>query len=1366
MSLSSPLVVLASMLTQPPQDDPTRVPLTKLTPDQLEQRLLYKSYVQICSTTGSPADSPVLAPGSPVDGEAAPPDHHGHYYQQQQQQQQQQQYQEQYPPGNVDSSCVGSQVAAPGHLPQERPFFIGPGRVLLNIDGFSSMTERPVASATPPVQVAVFAECRSHRDSFIEHLADWQESVSQCNSPALVPGSPTLMPPSSSSAAVKSLPSSDSLCPIKFPCDWNTLVTVRLDTGAQYRFQQDKLFRNLLCYSPSLSGRRMALVRSMDLELSRFSIRRTLACHMLEIHRAQEGTPDGRASAEPLRCLVSPTNSHPSLSHPDLPRMFLPIQRNAKLLGLFWHTEQLLCLVTDTGLFMLEPSANGKDLTVFSKKQPFPLQANWFKYNHDAHLLMLASGELSNVISFFFIQQGKITPLPPLTLEVPPAQAKGQRSADRSVLPDELTIALLYNSIYLIYMRRRDLIVFRVTLNECKQIISFPVVQQGPLSQPGSLDTFQTGQAHHLHPEPMSPGWAPARAINSDLSTMSLSARASSTFASLDLPGSGQAAGFGPGGEEDIPNAASGDGHLLSSVDSAWKRLWDLPPCSAFAGNLIPDPDLGIKIIPSLGLISDTSGASSPGLSRSPLSISLVDNLICVHNPERQSAILLDVRTFSAHNFMLDTESLGFVPATTPGQAHPRENPNLQPGVFAPQIYNSVLRFFVPNIILSKSCLWRLSIHLPRFHLTFDQFHCYAEEFPPIKVLLEFLLRRANSRPYVINLLRHYITQNVRLEVIGELFDLINYVAQQYYHENALRRAVHTVNQRMESSLPRAPQLPAQPSPSQQSALLTAHTPDIPSPLSMSSGGSRSGSGGGSGSGSASGLPGSSTSPFRSGSGSGAGTAMPSGRPIQFMPSPFGGPGSPVQRRSLSTIGRSISRNSTLLSEPTTPTPSTNGNHSSPAGGEVSPSPSLSPSPSRSPTAAQLVARQRVSPAGGPVGFLTPEKGSSVLSLNLHAEPPSPSSQTIASDLRLVAQGVGDLTSSNVTRAISSGVTPLPNPVASLIASDLESGPQPPSPFDEPVVETRNLEGSLVLSQEDLFRDVLRFLDTEAGGAGQMADPVAEQRRTTFYAAVLLELNRSLRTHNLTIEHSTSLALLDALVRSGQMNELTQMLQYMALPDSEPLAGRLLSLAPRHRPLFQMALDIYNRLGRQDLIIQVLIAKGRLAEALRFAVKHAHRLFPNQLDPKGVVAGYFGGEPLALSTTSLGESLPQISFNPCILLDAAVAAIAEAREDLQRFRQFEAAERAAMLAGEPLPPAPVPPAPAPGADPVTPDAAARLLNPMVLKRALMDAEMVFFNAWEFTERLALSNPSIALQLKVYKNYEQMVKEIFSPRPSS
>ncbi|XP_058829587.1 regulator of MON1-CCZ1 complex [Topomyia yanbarensis] len=129
-----------------------------------------------------------------------------------------------------------------------------------------------------------------------------------------------------------------------------------------------------------------------------------------------------------------------------------------------------------------------------------------------------------------------------------------------------------------------------------------------------------------------------------------------------------------------------------------------------------------------------------------------------------------------------------------------------------------------------------------------------------------------------------------------------------------------------------------------------------------------------------------------------------------------------------------------------------------------------------------------------------------------------------------------------------------------------------------------SLAPRVVIDQSDMYTGVFATItDTEQLGK------------------ILLLYLHSLVRHGISANHELSKQIIIDLVKNKQFDTLQQLLKYSALNESKPLACFLLSLSNSDPSISQMALDMLSRLNASEIILEVLLEKGQVIEALRIA---------------------------------------------------------------------------------------------------------------------------------------------------------------------
>ncbi len=144
---------------------------------------------------------------------------------------------------------------------------------------------------------------------------------------------------------------------------------------------------------------------------------------------------------------------------------------------------------------------------------------------------------------------------------------------------------------------------------------------------------------------------------------------------------------------------------------------------------------------------------------------------------------------------------------------------------------------------------------------------------------------------------------------------------------------------------------------------------------------------------------------------------------------------------------------------------------------------------------------------------------------------------------------------------------------------------------ENPLSRSRQIartEGYLVLEQEVIYTDVLV--------------PVEEMNAldSQYLTSVAVEYVRTLNYQHIPVKSFLYEFIIDQLVRNNRFYQLHQFLQYHVIADSLHVACQLLSLETVYPPCYQLALDMLKRLGANDQIVEVLLTKGLVIQALRF----------------------------------------------------------------------------------------------------------------------------------------------------------------------
>ncbi|KAI8816160.1 colon cancer-associated protein Mic1-like-domain-containing protein [Fimicolochytrium jonesii] len=85
------------------------------------------------------------------------------------------------------------------------------------------------------------------------------------------------------------------------------------------------------------------------------------------------------------------------------------------------------------------------------------------------------------------------------------------------------------------------------------------------------------------------------------------------------------------------------------------------------------------------------------------------------------------------------------------------------------------------------------------------------------------------------------------------------------------------------------------------------------------------------------------------------------------------------------------------------------------------------------------------------------------------------------------------------------------------------------------------------------------------------------------------------------------------LLRSKRYTELHQYVQYNVVEDSIDVARLLLEREGEYRPFAQLGLDMLKRLGEEEEVVEVLLGRGQVLDALRYAIS---RNLPHPTAPR------------------------------------------------------------------------------------------------------------------------------------------------------
>jgi Colon cancer-associated protein Mic1-like len=126
---------------------------------------------------------------------------------------------------------------------------------------------------------------------------------------------------------------------------------------------------------------------------------------------------------------------------------------------------------------------------------------------------------------------------------------------------------------------------------------------------------------------------------------------------------------------------------------------------------------------------------------------------------------------------------------------------------------------------------------------------------------------------------------------------------------------------------------------------------------------------------------------------------------------------------------------------------------------------------------------------------------------------------------------------------------------------------------------------------------------------------------TKYVVGVITEYIRSLNFHHVAVTPFLYELLINFLVSNSRWYQLHQFLQYHVVSDSTHVACQLLSLEAKYPPAYQLALDMMKRLCTHENIVEVLISKNLLLQALRFMKSHRVKIPPRRILEAAVQLG-------------------------------------------------------------------------------------------------------------------------------------------------
>ncbi|CAD6192909.1 unnamed protein product [Caenorhabditis auriculariae] len=103
-----------------------------------------------------------------------------------------------------------------------------------------------------------------------------------------------------------------------------------------------------------------------------------------------------------------------------------------------------------------------------------------------------------------------------------------------------------------------------------------------------------------------------------------------------------------------------------------------------------------------------------------------------------------------------------------------------------------------------------------------------------------------------------------------------------------------------------------------------------------------------------------------------------------------------------------------------------------------------------------------------------------------------------------------------------------------------------------------------------------------------------------YVANTMLQYLRALRDNSVVVEAYFIEMVVQTLAEAGEMRKLHQLVTYRVIDDTKPLAFLLLSYEARCPTLFQSGVDILARNKASDEIVEVMLEKNNIVDAIRF----------------------------------------------------------------------------------------------------------------------------------------------------------------------
>eukprot|EP00658_Telonema_sp_P-2_P018721 TRINITY_DN17332_c0_g1_i2.p1 TRINITY_DN17332_c0_g1~~TRINITY_DN17332_c0_g1_i2.p1 ORF type:complete len:692 (+),score=176.60 TRINITY_DN17332_c0_g1_i2:116-2191(+) len=167
---------------------------------------------------------------------------------------------------------------------------------------------------------------------------------------------------------------------------------------------------------------------------------------------------------------------------------------------------------------------------------------------------------------------------------------------------------------------------------------------------------------------------------------------------------------------------------------------------------------------------------------------------------------------------------------------------------------------------------------------------------------------------------------------------------------------------------------------------------------------------------------------------------------------------------------------------------------------------------------------------------------------------------------------------------------PFESPFETAIARRAAGNVSAPPAFEEKL--DRYVADRLVVDQDrDMFKCVFAL-------------SVVDKCSSQYLTSIVAEYMRTLNHFRLAITPNITCFLVSLIANSQRYFQLHQFIQYKVIHDSEAVAEQLLQLRYQHHASFQLAVDMLQRLKLSDRIVQVLLAEGRVLDALLYTRRH------------------------------------------------------------------------------------------------------------------------------------------------------------------